>query len=385
MKKSKGLNPYRKYRRKQQQKRRRNFRKLLLIISVVIVVFLLGFLFVKMQYKAKKVSIKNLNTLETISSGIDQISQSKWITKDDKTYYSIDGELAKGWQDIDNHRYYFDRKTGEMATDTMVSQNCFVDKKGRLVDKKDIYSYGKEGLTDLREQLVETIGGYNGKTSIYVKNLDTNEYLSITDEQIKSASLIKLYNMATVYDELQKGNLEKNSEVTKYLSNMITASDNAAYNHLLRMIGKGNVSAGCQTITAYCGENGYDNTGCGSTLSSDETGFSPVWLFTNYTTAKDCGHLMEEIYRGNLISEEASEEMLGLLKQQQWRMKIPSGLPSGVVCANKTGEYNNRQHDSAIIYSDGADYILVVLTENDGGAIPHIQNISSMVYKYFNP
>ena len=93
---------------------------------------------------------------------------------------------------------------------------------------------------------------------------------------------------------------------------------------------------------------------------------------------------MEEIYRGTLVSEEASEQMLELLLKQEWTMKIPAGLPAGVVCANKTGEYENRQHDSAIVYSEGADYILSVMTDGDPGAIMHIQSLSAEVYKYFN-
>ena len=76
--------------------------------------------------------------------------------------------------------------------------------------------------------------------------------------------------------------------------------------------------------------------------------------------------------------------MLDMLKHQQWRAKIPAGLPEGVVCANKTGEYGNRQHDAAIVYSDGADYILVVMTEGDSASIGHIGSISKTVYQYFN-
>lgn len=52
--------------------------------------------------------------------------------------------------------------------------------------------------------------------------------------------------------------------------------------------------------------------------------------------------------------------MLNLLKNQKVRYKIPAGLPSGIVCANKTGETSSVQHDMAIIYGKKTNYVLCV-------------------------
>lgn len=314
---------------------------------------------------------------------IDKVFETGWVEDDNGKYYYKDGLLSFGWQTVDGDTYYFD-ENGLMVKNKMVEKNKYVGSDGKLVPLEELAEYEKEGLSDLKKELQKDVGGYRGTWSIYVKNLDTNEYMSIGEEQINSASLIKLYNMATVYDEIEKGNLEKDDGVTRYLHDMITVSDNGAYNHLLSILGEGNLKAGIELVTEFCEENGYDNTGCGGTLSSSETGFPSIWLFTNYTSTADCGHLLENIYRGLLVSEDASEEMLSLLKQQQWRTKIPAGLPEDVICANKTGEYGARQHDAAIVYSDGADYIITVMTDGDGAAISHIQKVSSIVYEYFN-
>ena len=76
--------------------------------------------------------------------------------------------------------------------------------------------------------------------------------------------------------------------------------------------------------------------------------------------------------------------MLTLLKKQTRKGKIPAGLPKGVKSANKTGEYESRQHDAAIVFSKKADYIIVIMSEGDGAAIGHIQNLSRITYNYFN-
>ncbi|MGN0438959.1 MAG: serine hydrolase, partial [Lachnospiraceae bacterium] len=357
------------------------------MIFIVIVLCVLGCGVVTVLYinrdRGTTVHATGIDTAGMLEKIIGDAFVSRWVETEDVTYYYVDGVPATGWMDIEGDTYYFDEE-GVMVTNRMIERNCYVGEDGKLVPVADIRKYEKEGLKELKKILEDTIDGYRGTCSIYVKNLDTNEYLSIKDEQIKSASLIKIYSMATVYDEIEKGNLEEDSAVTNYLHNMITVSDNGAFNHLLYVLGDGNGREGTKLITKYCEENGFSDTGCGGTLSSAETGFSSIWLFTNYTSTKDCGHLFEDIYRGTLISEKASEEMLDLLMQQEWRMKIPAGLPEGVVCANKTGEYDDRQHDTAIVYSDGADYVISVMTDGDGAAISHIQHISSVVYDYFN-
>lgn len=365
-------------------KRTRKFAlRYVFFVICILCVGICSFLFFRPK-KGVEISVEGVDITTAFEEIVNRTLKSQWVEDGAKKYYFRDGYPVTGWQEIDGDTYYFD-KNGVMAKNQMIEKNRYVGPNGKLVPVEEIPKYEKEGLSELKIILRDTIEDYRGTCSIYVKNLDTNEYLSITDEQIKSASLIKIYNMATVYDEIEKGNLEKDETVTNYLHNMITVSDNGAYNHLLKILGEGNATKGAELITDYCKENGFEDTGCGGTLSSKETGFSSVWLFTNYTSSKDCGHLLEKIYRGTLVSEEASEDMLSLLKQQEWRMKIPAGLPEGVVCANKTGEYDDRQHDAAIVYSDGADYILTVMTDGDGAAISHIQNISSIVYEYFNP
>ena len=94
------------------------------------------------------------------------------------------------------------------------------------------------------------------------------------------------------------------------------------------------------------------------------------------------------MYHRTYVSADASERLENLMLDQEHRQKIPSGLPYGTVCANKTGELSDIQNDSAIVWSDGCDYVLTVMSEgnrSEGSAVREISNISSIVYDYFNP
>ena len=106
----------------------------------------------------------------------------------------------------------------------------------------------------------------------------------------------------------------------------------------------------------------------------------------NMTSVKDCGTLLEKIYKGECVSKDASEEMLNLLSNQENTWKIPQGLPDGIKSANKTGETDQDQHDIAIVYGEKTTYILCIMSEGcpEETAVTNIQKISKIVYNYLN-
>jgi beta-lactamase class A len=318
---------------------------------------------------------------EVTEQTTEQAALNGWVTKKSKKYYYENGSYVTGWKKINGKSYYFNSK-GVMQKNKMISKNKYVNSKGVLVPKSKIYSLGKNSLKSLKKKLKKEIKGYSGTYEIYVKNLDTNEYMVINNKKMKTASIIKLYNMGTVYDQISKKKLKSSKQINSYLNSMITVSSNDAYNELLQKIGHGSVRKGIKTITKFCKQHGYKSTNAGGTLSP--TYFKSVWLSSSYSTPQDCGHILEDIYRGNLVSEKASKKMLSLLKKQTRKGKIPAGLPKGVKSANKTGEYETRQHDAAIVFSKKADYVIVIMSEGDGAAISHIQKLSRITYKYFN-
>ncbi len=83
----------------------------------------------------------------------------------------------------------------------------------------------------------------------------------------------------------------------------------------------------------------------------------------NTTTARDLMLVLRTIAERRAVSPAASERMLAILAAQEFREKIPAGLPPGVPVANKTGDITGIHHDAAIVMPPGErPYVLVVLT-----------------------
>ena len=245
----------------------------------------------------------------------------------------------------------------------------------------------REGLDELKFQLEEKIKTINGDWGVYVKNLDTNEFLTINEHEMPSASLIKLFVMAAVYNEFNNGTKERTENIDGLIKNMICISDNDSSNTLCEFLGNGNMIAGFDVENANTKALDCTYTIQQTDLQDNRANSKIRYIGRNYTSPRDCGHLLELIYRKELYSEEYSNEMLELLKAQQRTHKIPSSLPDGTVIANKTGEMTGVENDAAIVYSPKCDYIITVMSNNvpnNDRAISNIHLISSMVYDYFN-
>jgi beta-lactamase class A len=85
----------------------------------------------------------------------------------------------------------------------------------------------------------------------------------------------------------------------------------------------------------------------------------------NTATAYDLMLVLRAIAERRAVSPAASEMMLSILAAQEFREKIPAGLPPGVPVANKTGDITGIHHDAAIVMPPGEPaYVLVVLTSD---------------------
>jgi beta-lactamase class A len=83
----------------------------------------------------------------------------------------------------------------------------------------------------------------------------------------------------------------------------------------------------------------------------------------NLTTPADIATFFMELANREIVSPEASDEMLQMLEQQEINDRLPALLPDGTVCAHKTGDLVNVVHDAGIVDGQGGPVIVTVLTE----------------------
>lgn len=195
-----------------------------------------------------------------------------------------------------------------------------------------------------------------------------------------SASLIKLFIMGAVYEEIEAGNIA-HDDVYADIKTMIQNSSNDAANSLTRLLGGGDAAAGMARVNRFA-----DSIGCYDSrlnrLMMDFNGNE------NYTTAKDCATLLRMIYEGRCVTQGWSAEMLSILKGQNFRDRIPRLLPRGTEIANKTGSlYEHSNGDVAIIFSPTGDYILCVITNEFASSdevMSAMASLSLEIYNWYN-
>ncbi len=238
---------------------------------------------------------------------------------------------------------------------------------------------------ELKTELTRRINSYSSKWSVYLKDLTTGNVISINERAQESASLIKLYVMGAVMQEIQNGNLEMNDTTKHLLDEMITVSDNSATNELVRYLNKDHDhKKGMKKVNAFIKAQGFEYTHEYNGLED-----TSLWYDAdtkNTTSAKDCGRLLERIYRGEFISHLASRQMEELLLNQQVTYKIPSTIPSESRVANKTGETSDCENDAAIVYTPKGDYILCIMScevSSKSSAVDSLREMSSLIYSYF--
>lgn len=240
-----------------------------------------------------------------------------------------------------------------------------------------------EALIPQLDAIAARVTGDQSIVAYYVKNLSTGESIESNDCQMYSASLIKLYIMAEIYRQADVGEISIDASIKDKLTRMITVSDNDACNELAAVAGGGNIELGFQKITSNALVLGCTYT----QQKNDLQAVRPVPIPTgNFTSVKDCGIILEKIYKGELVNSDASAEMLNLLKAQQRRSKIPKYLPSSATVANKTGETSTAQNDVAIVYTDKADYIICIMINDYANSMDDtmeiIARMSETAYNY---
>jgi beta-lactamase class A len=235
-------------------------------------------------------------------------------------------------------------------------------------------SAGSAASASLDEQVRALTAGFRGTVHIYAKNLDTGATYSLRgDDRVRTASTIKLPIMVTVFAQVTAGTLRWDQEVVLTKEKkaggsgvlgeladgtrltlrdavhlMIVVSDNTATNLVLDLVTADAVNAQMDAL-------GFKNTrslrkvgGGGPSKANDD----PVnKLFgLGVTTPHEMVTLLERLERGEIVSPDASREMVDILKREQYSEGIGRTLYD-IPIASKSGALDRLRSDVAIVYS----------------------------------
>jgi beta-lactamase class A len=258
---------------------------------------------------------------------------------------------------------------------------------------------------------------HQGKVAIAVKHLTTGEsYTLNADDPMPTASLCKFPVLIEVYQQVAEGKVKLSdpiqvhkrdlvggSGVLKYLFDpettitlhdavrlMIGVSDNTATNLVLDKIG---IGATAKRMEGW----GYPNTKIHSKTYHRETS---VYMDRSRkfglgsTTANEMVALLEKCHRGEIVSPEASKEIVATLRLAQDTERMTRYLVDtpGVSVAHKPGAVDDAKTDAGIIFFKGGPVALCILTDKNkdvGYAIDNAGNVfigkvAKAVYDYFS-
>jgi beta-lactamase class A len=238
------------------------------------------------------------------------------------------------------------------------------------------------GADDLDHQVKAKIAGFSGKVTLYAKNLQTGaSYSLLGDEPVRTASTIKLPIMIETFAEAAEDKLKLTEPIKVNQDDkvsgsgilqdltvdalplrdlvmlMITLSDNTATNLVLSRIGGDAVNARMNAFGLHDTRVMRKILGDGNKLKSTPSGITQEgakpenkkWGIGR-SSPQEMVLLLEKLYRGELVSKQASAEMIDILKKQRDHGGIARDIKDAVV-ANKSGALDALRSDVGIVYT----------------------------------
>jgi len=103
----------------------------------------------------------------------------------------------------------------------------------------------------------------------------------------------------------------------------------------------------------------------------------------NTATARGLMQIAKLLVQGKVVSFDASEDMINIMKKQEFNEGIPAGLPKEYKVAHKTGWNDNIYHDFGVVFPDRREpYALAIMThgfEKNEDAHKAVAEISKLI------
>lgn len=245
----------------------------------------------------------------------------------------------------------------------------------------------KQGNSGLDSRVRAEIDSLQGKVFLFAKNLDTGETYSFNgDERVRTASTIKIAVMIEAFARVAEGRAKWTDELVltkaaRYAGSgilpelsdglrltlrdcvhlMMTLSDNTATNMVLDYLTTDAVNARMESlgfkhtlIMRRVGSGGESKAG----KEPDNKRFG-----LGSTTPHEMVQIMEKLDRGEVVSKDASKEMIDLMKREQARYAIGRTNPD-VPIASKYGALDALRSCVAIQYTKEGKIAMAITVDD---------------------
>lgn len=254
------------------------------------------------------------------------------------------------------------------------------------------------------EKIEALVDGFKGKGTVgmVIKDLKTGERLAINDQEVfPAASLIKLAIIWDLFQKVEREQLKLDAEIVLEAREkvggcgilkelhaglkvtlydlailMIVLSDNVATNILIDILGIKDINGSLKALQLS-----------ETKLQRKMMDFKAAQIgLDNYSSPREVAVILENFLISQRLSKSSGEQIVSILKRQQYNNKLPAKLPKEAVFAHKTGELPGIEHDAGIFFFGDRAVLLIVmikdLIDNQDGIKLHIQ-IGESVYKHF--
>jgi beta-lactamase class A len=251
-----------------------------------------------------------------------------------------------------------------------------------------IMASGQKPKPALDDRIQDSLVGFPGKAWIYAKNLDTGKDFCLRcDEQTRTASTIKLAVMAETFHQVAEGKLHWNDDIvltkenkqggsgvlTEFSDNthldlatalhlMIVVSDNTGTNLVADKVGADNVNDFMDSLGLTDIKFMRKIGGGGESKAYQDPQNKLFGL--GRSSPRQFVRLVEMMDNGQLVSKDASAEMINILKRQQYKDGIGRGVPDTVPVASKSGALDRLRADVGIIYTRRGRIAMAIILDD---------------------
>jgi len=280
-----------------------------------------------------------------------------------------------------------------------------------LLTLVSLYVVAQKTDKALEKQIRELVSGFHGTVGIYVHELKKDRVASFNADTIfPTASVVKIPIMIGIMDRIQNKELEfhqvmiykdtirydpgedvlasfKPDEkilLSKLMLLSISLSDNTASLMLQGIAGGG------QRINFLMDSLGYLYTRVNSRTPGREKDREIYgW---GQTTPREIARLMEQIEKGEILSQRSSDRMLRTLGRQYWDEDAISQIPPNIFVASKSGAVDESRNE--ILYVNAPNpYIFSIFTKDNKDQSWDYNNeawvltrkLSALLFTYYNP